>query len=115
MTTYEGSCHCGAVKISFEGEIDTAMVCNCSHCRRKGYMLTFMPADALKVEATDGALSSYKFHKKVIDHTFCKTCGCATHGWGEMNGNKMAAVNLRCIPALDIDAIAIQKVDGASF
>src|SRR3546814_8047518 len=39
---YQGSCHCGAVSYTVEGDIpDTAMSCNCSHCRRKGFLLTF--------------------------------------------------------------------------
>ena len=48
---YEGSCHCGAVTYTVEGDIpDTAMSCNCSHCRRKGFLLTFVPIDRTLVE-----------------------------------------------------------------
>ncbi|MCR6646246.1 MAG: GFA family protein [Terricaulis sp.] len=116
MTTHQGSCHCGAVKISYAAEIDGAMSCNCSHCRRKGYLLAFGPVEALSVEAEDGALSVYRFNKHVIDHHFCARCGCATHGVGVGPGGvKMAAVNVRCIPAIDLDALTITKVDGASY
>ena len=42
---YSGSCHCGAVAFTVEGDPPAgAMSCNCSHCRRKGFLLTFVPA-----------------------------------------------------------------------
>ncbi|MCB4859710.1 hypothetical protein K7W03_08860 [Sphingobium sp. PNB] len=43
---YTGSCHCGAVTFTVAADAPSeAMTCNCSHCRRKGFMLTFVPAD----------------------------------------------------------------------
>ncbi|MFC0709995.1 GFA family protein [Azorhizophilus paspali] len=30
MTTYTGSCHCGAVRFEVEAEIDHVRVCDCS-------------------------------------------------------------------------------------
>lgn len=116
MTSYAGSCHCGAVSFTFEsGDIANAMSCNCSFCRRAGYLLTFGERDALKVTTKPGALGTYLFNKNVIDHHFCTQCGIATHGFGATPNGPMAAVNLRCIPSIDLDALAIQKVDGASF
>ncbi|HEV7314480.1 GFA family protein [Sphingopyxis sp.] len=114
---FEGSCHCGAVSYSVEGEIpDTAMSCNCSHCRRKGFLLTFVPIDRFRLESGADQLASYRFNKHNIDHQFCATCGCQSFSVGTgPDGSKMAAVNLRCVPAADLDALNIQKVDGASF
>ena len=69
---YEGSCHCGAVTYTVEGDIpDTAMSCNCSHCRRKGFLLTFVPIDRFRLESGSDKLASYKFNKHNIDHQFC--------------------------------------------
>jgi len=31
------------------------------------------------------------------------------------DGTPTRAVNLRCVPAVDLDALQIQRVDGASF
>ena len=36
-----GSCHCGAVQFTVDGEPDQALECNCSHCARKGFLLWF--------------------------------------------------------------------------
>ena len=45
---YRGSCHCGAVAFEVEGEIKSAMSCNCSICQRKGSLLWFVPRETLK-------------------------------------------------------------------
>ena len=41
---HKGSCHCGKVAFEVEGDIDSAMSCNCSICQRKGSLLWFVPA-----------------------------------------------------------------------
>src|SRR3546814_11692752 len=74
---YEGSCHCGAVTYTVEGDIpDTAMSCNCSHCRRKGFLLTFVPIDKFRLTGGADRLTSYMFNKHHTDHQFCEACGC---------------------------------------
>ena len=114
---YWGSCHCGAVKFSVEGDLPgKAISCNCSHCRRKGFLLTFVPRERFILQEGANHLTEYRFHKHQIAHQFCDVCGCQAFGEGEGPGGvKMAAVNLRCVPDADLDALEIEKVDGASF
>lgn len=116
MTKHTGSCHCGAMAFELEAEIDEAMECNCSICRRKGYLLSFAPLEALNVTTPQGAVTTYSFGKHTIQHQFCKICGCAPFGTGEMpDGTKMAAVNVRCIPEIDLADLKITHFDGASL
>lgn len=114
---YEGSCHCGAVTFTVEGDAPgEAMSCNCSHCRRKGFLLTFVPVDQFRIDTGEDALETYNFNKHKIHHQFCTTCGTEAFAAGEgPGGAKIAAVNLRCVPSVDLDALTINKVDGASF
>ncbi len=113
--TYEGSCHCGAVKFTVEGEIDGAMSCNCSMCQRKGSLLWFVPRDALTVQAGEADLSTYTFDKHAIQHRFCPTCGIHPFGEGaDPKGNRMGAINIRCLENVDLDAVPVQHVDGRS-
>lgn len=114
---YQGSCHCGAVAFSVAGDLPTnAMSCNCSHCRRKGFLLTFVPAETFTLETGEEALSEYLFNKHAIAHRFCATCGCQPFGVGTgPDGSAMAAVNLRCVPSVDPEALSIEHIDGASF
>lgn len=114
---YEGSCHCGTVKFTVQGDAPTeAISCNCSHCRRKGFLLTFVPADQFRVDAGEDALETYDFNKHKIHHKFCTTCGTQAFAAGEgPGGAEMAAINLRCVPSVDLDTLTLKKVDGASF
>jgi hypothetical protein len=111
---YHGSCHCGAVKFSFEGEFGAALSCNCSICSRKGSLLWFAPREALKVIG-DNELATYTFNKHVIHHRFCKTCGVQPFGEGtDPKGNRMAAINIRCLEDFDFTQVPVQPFDGKS-
>ncbi|MHA6723106.1 GFA family protein [Sphingomonas sp. RS2018] len=114
---YSGSCHCGAVAFTVDMEPPTtAMSCNCSHCRRKGFLLTFVPGDVFAVTRGEESLTDYHFNRHAITHRFCTICGAQPFAAGKTpDGAATAAVNLRCEPDLDLDALEIQKVDGASF
>lgn len=114
--TYQGSCHCGRVKFEAEGEITSAMSCNCSMCQRKGILMWFVPRSALRLLTPDENASTYLFNKHKIKHRFCPTCGI--HPYGEAtapSGEPTAAVNLRCIEGIDLDALPVTKFDGRSL
>lgn len=112
---YQGSCHCGAVAFEVEGEIDSALACNCSICSRKGSLLWFVARDKLRLLTPEDAASTYMFNKHVIKHRFCPTCGIHPYGEGsDPKGNAMAAINLRCLENLDLDAIPVHHYDGRS-
>ena len=113
--TYEGSCHCGAVELTVDGDLPSeAISCNCSHCRRKGFLLTFVPANQVEVRG-EQHLETYHFNKNAIDHLFCPTCGVEPLARGKgPDGAATAMINLRCVPECDLEALKIKKIDGAS-
>ena len=116
MTTHTGSCHCGRIAFEVEGDIDSALACNCSICSRKGSLLWFVPRDRLKLKTPETAASTYEFNKHVIKHRFCPTCGIHPYGEGkDPKGNAMAAINLRCIENLDLASIPVHQFDGRSL
>lgn len=113
---YRGSCHCGAVAFEAEGEITSALACNCSICSRKGSLLWFVPKDKVRLLTPDDAAASYQFNKHVINHRFCPTCGMHPYAEGtDPQGHAVVAVNLRCIENLDLDTIPVQHFDGRSL
>lgn len=115
--SYSGSCHCGAVAFTVAGESPAeAISCNCSHCRRKGFLLSFVPAESVTVEQGEDALRPYLFNKHAIEHLFCETCGTEPFARGQQpDGGAICAVNLRCVPSIDLKTLEIKEVDGASF
>ena len=116
MAIYSGSCHCGKIDFTFEsGPITEGLECNCSLCRRKGAIMHFIPASAFTLKTSRDALSTYKFNKHVIDHHFCATCGTAPFSEGsDTKGNRMVAINLRCVDGIDPRALKINFHDGAA-
>lgn len=114
---FEGSCHCGMVTFTVDADLPgEAMSCNCSHCRRKGFLLAFFPREQFTVTAGEDRLKSYFFNKHALDHQFCTERGTQSFASGEgPDGRKMAAINLRCVPDADLDALAVQAVDGAKL
>jgi hypothetical protein len=103
MATHEGSCHCGKTAYAFEGgPITEAMECNCSMCARKGTLMHFVSASAFTLKTPRENLATYKFNKHLIDHHFCPDCGIAAFSEGaDAKGNKMVAINLRCVEGVD--------------
>ena len=108
-----GSCHCGAVRFTANGEIDQAIECNCSHCSRKGLLLWFIPRESFGLTAGEDELATYTFNKHVIKHRFCKTCGILPFGEGvDPKGVRTAAVNVRCLDDFDLATLKIHQYDG---
>ena len=110
---YRGSCHCGKVAYQVDGEIKSAMSCNCSICQRKGSLLWFVPRDALKLLTPEDATAVYEFNKHAIHHRFCPACGIHPYADGtDSRGNRVAAVNVRCLEDIDLASIPVTHFDG---
>lgn len=97
-------------------DMSQVISCNCSICHKKGYLLTFVPADQLKLLSGEDVLSDYQFNKKNVHHLFCKECGVGAFGRGAMpDGKEMFAINVRCLDGVDISALNLTPVDGKNF
>lgn len=114
-TSYEGSCHCGGVKITAKLNLaEPVMTCNCSICGRSGWILAFVPESAVEVQGRE-QLTDYQFGKKHIHHTFCKVCGMHPFSYGKgPDGSDMYSINVRCLAGVDIDKLKIEPYDGAN-
>ena len=112
---FRGSCHCGRIAFEVEGSLDEAMSCNCSMCQRRGSLLWFVPRDKLHVTTPEENAGTYTFNKHVIKHRFCTICGIHTFGEGvDPKGNRMAAINIRCLKGIDLEEVPVSHFDGRS-
>ncbi|MGO4574024.1 GFA family protein [Microvirga sp. 2TAF3] len=113
---HQGSCHCGKVAFEVETDLEQIIECNCSHCSRKGYLLAFVQRGALNITRGESDLATYTFNTHSIQHRFCSTCGCAPFGEGKKpTGEATAAINVRCLEAIDLTSLNRIPVDGRSF
>ena len=116
MDVHRGSCHCGRIAFDVEGEIDSALACNCSICHRRGSLLWFVPREQLKLRTEDSAAGTYTFNRHAIKHRYCPVCGMHPYGEGnDPKGHAIAAVNLRCIEDLDLESVPVTRFDGRSL
>lgn len=112
--THTGSCQCGAIAFHVDADLDRTFSCNCSRCRRMGFVLAFVPREALVLDK-DGPTTEYLFNKGAISHRFCPTCGVEAYAFGEQQGRQMAAINVNCLDGVDARTLDSKAVDGASF
>lgn len=116
MQKYTGGCHCGAVRYEVETDLVRTMVCNCSHCEKKGFILTFVPAEQFVLLSGENHLSEYRFNTKKIAHLFCQICGVQSFGRGsDKEGKETIMINVRCLNGVDLATLHPSSVDGKSF
>lgn len=114
---YSGSCQCGKVRYEVQMDISEVLACNCSRCGRLGWLLAFAPAEQFKLLSGANDLTKFEFNNHRIQHQFCSTCGIQSFAIGThpKTGDRMAAVNVRCLDGIDVDAFKVKKVDGRSL
>lgn len=114
--TYEGSCHCGAIRFRFKGKpITGAMRCNCSICRRKNALMSrayYPPADFELLSGADD-LVVYRFEPNMVNHYFCQHCGIYPFHDAVDDPELGYRVNLGCVEAIeDPHALPVRVFDG---
>ncbi len=116
MQTHTGACHCGTVTFEVTTDLEKVIECNCSHCEKKGLLLTFVPETSFVLKSGADMLTEYRFNKKFIAHLFCKVCGVQPIGRAKnQEGVETVAVNVRCLDDVDITVVTRTPVDGKSW
>ena len=115
--TYQGSCHCGAVR--FEVELDLAQPtyrCNCSICRRTRFWPAVAREEGFRLLAGREQLTQYLFHSRKNEHYFCRVCGVRPFGIGtETPIGRMVGVNIGCLEGLseeELSRLPVTCIDG---
>jgi hypothetical protein len=113
MTSYNGSCQCGAVSYEVAADLDSTITCNCSRCQRMGFVLSFAPGANFRLISGADDLTEYRFGSGSIRHLFCRTCGVESFAEGAApDGSVVVAVNVNCLDGVDPRDLKSQHVDG---
>jgi len=109
-----GGCHCGAVRFRVRTGSGRLLDCNCSICRKKGYLhLIVRRADFEQMRGED-ALRCYQFNTKTAKHFFCETCGVSPFYIPRSHPDGVD-VNARCLDDLDLSEFRIEPFDGQEW
>ncbi|MBE9127384.1 MULTISPECIES: GFA family protein [unclassified Coleofasciculus] len=114
LVTYEGGCHCGAVRFRVIVDKHEAVDCNCSMCKKKGFLhLIVSPEQFTLLRGTD-TLTTYTFNTHTAKHTFCRICGI--HPFYRPRSHPHAIdVNVRCLDGDRLSRFQIVPFDGANW
>jgi len=118
MTTYPGSCHCGAVKIALTSAKKPEGMrvgrCACSFCRRHGARTMGDPGGTVEFRSTPGSLSRYRFGLGITDYLLCANCGTYVGAVMPDDGNVIGIVNVNALEIRDIfdSAPPLHHYDG---
>jgi hypothetical protein len=114
MTSYEGGCHCGAVRFRVDVDRHEAVDCNCSICSKKGILHLIVPLDRFEILSGADNLATYRFNTGVARHTFCRTCGIHPFYTPRSHPDQID-VNVRCLDGDAIDRFSIAPFDGRNW
>ena len=111
---HQGSCHCGAVRLTLPSTPEVATKCNCSLCRRTGGPWVYFEFGTVTIEGLPDATAAYVQGDRTLRTIFCRMCGCVTH-WEPIvptPGGKHG-VNLGNFDPALIAAVRVRRLDGA--
>ena len=114
MDTYEGGCHCGAVRFRVAVERHEAIDCNCSMCRKKGIVHLIVAAERFTLLRGAQALQTYRFNTGVAKHMFCRICGMHPF-YAPRSHPGSVDVNIRCLDGDVADRFRVTPFDGANW
>ncbi|HET7125581.1 MAG TPA: GFA family protein [Lysobacter sp.] len=110
----QGSCHCGAVRLTLPAAPETATSCNCSLCRRTGGIWAYYELGSVVIEGHPERTESYIWGDRTLRNFRCGTCGIVTH-WEPIESAPGArhGVNLRNFEPALLESVAVRRFDGA--
>ena len=112
--TWQGGCHCGAVRFEVTADISEVVDCNCSVCTKKGFLHLIVEPEKFRLLKGADALVTYRFNTGTARHTFCGTCGIHAFYTPRSHPDKVD-VNVRCIEGIDLAVLKIVPFDGQNW
>lgn len=106
----EGSCHCGAVRISVPHAPAGVTECHCSICRRYAALWAYYPREDVTLS---GPTQTYVHGRRRIAFHRCTSCGCVM-AWLPLGAYPECGVNARMLDGLDLATVERIVEDDAS-
>ncbi|HEY9874199.1 MAG TPA: GFA family protein [Candidatus Obscuribacterales bacterium] len=112
--TYEGGCHCRAVRFRVVVDKHEATDCNCSICTKKGFLHLIVPPENFTLLCGASSLTTYTFNTGTAKHTFCRICGIHPFYRPRSHPDSFD-VNVRCLDGDVVSQFRIIPFDGVNW
>ena len=122
--TITGSCHCGKVAFTIEGDIPPELTrCTCSFCSKRGTLYAYFEPSMFLLTSPETDSAIYRWNTKMVAHNFCANCGCGTFSDspafepdGTWDGTtRRIGVNARLFDDFDASAAPVIVIDGKNL
>ena len=112
---HTGGCHCGRVRFEVWAPAHLEVLdCNCSICRRTGYLHLIVARADFRLLAGEDALSRYQFNTGTAQHLFCATCGIKSFYVPRSHPDGYS-VNARCLEPGSVASMTATPFDGREW
>ena len=109
--TYQGSCHCGAVRFEIETDFPELTMCDCSICKRRNALMVKVHESKFRLLSGEDNLAEYRFHTRTARHYFCKTCGIYPFHRKRVTPDYFG-INVFCLEDFEPDGIPVRATVG---
>ena len=110
-----GGCHFGRVRFEVDAPARIEVLdCNCSICRRTGYLHLIVPRARFRLLAGESSLTCYQFNTGAAQHLFCSCCGIKSFYVPRSHPDSWS-VNARCLEPGTVEAMAVTPFDGQDW
>jgi hypothetical protein len=119
-----GSCHCGAIAFTIDGDIPGSLTrCTCSFCAKRGALWAYYPPARFHSTSSAANDAIYRWNTKMVAHHFCAVCGCTTFSDspafepdGSWDGStRRIGVNARLFDGFDAAQAPVTVIDGKNL
>ncbi len=112
--TYEGGCHCGAVRFRATTRDFSLIDCNCSICKMKGYLHMTVKQEDFTLLQGEEFLTLYTFNTGAAKHRFCNKCGIHSFYTPRSHPDSIS-VNGNCLDGDVLGDFHIVPFDGKNW
>ena len=88
--------------------------CNCSICRKSGYLHLIVDKTRFRLLQGSEMLSTYRFNTGTAQHVFCKRCGIKSFYVPRSHPDGYS-VNARCLDPGSVKGMKVRKFNGADW
>lgn len=108
---FYGGCHCGAVRYRVTVHSRDAVECNCTICRKKGYLHLIVAEEDFDLLCGRDAIETYTFGTHTAKHHFCRHCGIHSY-YRPRSHPEQIDVNVHCLEGVEPSEFDFHSFDG---